>query len=89
MDLELGAAGNTEVVKAKLRTMQNLRLDDYIEDILITLGKQYHIIRSLDKVPDLFLYCVLDKSQAILALVRRKMQDVGSIIRLEWAKVFG
>ena len=36
------AYNNTEVVCAKMRTMQSLQLDDAIEDILITLGKQFH-----------------------------------------------
>ena len=40
LDLDLAAAGNTEVVRAKMRTMQSLNLNDTIEDILITLAKQ-------------------------------------------------
>jgi len=31
MDIMLAAAGNTEVVRAKMRTMQSLKLDDTIE----------------------------------------------------------
>jgi hypothetical protein len=38
LDLDLAGAGNTEVVRAKMRTMQSLQLNDMIEDILITLG---------------------------------------------------
>ena len=47
LDLDLAAAGNTEVVRAKLRTLETLRLDDSVEDILITLTTQYHVIRLL------------------------------------------
>ncbi|HEX4870822.1 MAG TPA: hypothetical protein VFV27_00780 [Nevskiaceae bacterium] len=72
VDLEMAAAGNTEVIRAKLKTMSMLKLGETIEDILITLGRQYHIIRPLAKKPELFLYLVLDKGRANLALARRK-----------------
>jgi hypothetical protein len=76
IDLDVAAAGNTEVVRAKMKTMSLLKLSDSIEDILITLGKQYHIIRPLAKKQGLFLYVVLDKSKSNLALARRKVLDV-------------
>lgn len=70
VDVELAAAGNTEVVRAKLKIMKTMKLDDVIEDMLITLGKQYHIICLLPKAHNIFLYYVLDKSKANLALAR-------------------
>lgn len=80
VDIELACAGNTEVVRAKLKTMKSLKLDDYIEDILITLGKQYHIIRPLESKPDIFLYFVLDKAKSNLALARRSLLDTSGDI---------
>lgn len=76
VDLEVAAAGNTEVVRAKLRTMRDLGLNDVIEDMLITLGKQYHIIRPMQKKEGLFVYLVLDKAKSNLAMARRKTLDV-------------
>lgn len=40
VNLEIAAASNTEVVRAKLKTMKALNLQDNIEDILITLNRQ-------------------------------------------------
>jgi predicted regulator of Ras-like GTPase activity (Roadblock/LC7/MglB family) len=76
IDLEIAAAGNTEVVRSKMRTMELLKTQDEIEDILITLGKQYHLLRPIKKEKGLFLYFVLDRGRANLALARRMLLQV-------------
>jgi hypothetical protein len=78
LDLEVAAAGNTEVIRAKMRTMESLRLNDSIEDILITLAKRYHIIRLLKSTTsqNMFLYLVLDRSKANLALARHNLKRI-------------
>ena len=78
LDLEVAAAGNTSVVRAKTQTMAQLNLNDEIEDILITLGKQYHLIRlvSGEKGRGLFFYLALNRTQANLALARRQLLDI-------------
>src|ERR1700744_6013715 len=78
LDLDVAAAGNTEVIRAKMRTMESLRLDDNIEDILITLTKQYHLIRLLKNARSeqgLFLYLVLDRQRSNLALARHQLRQ--------------
>lgn len=82
VDMELAAAGNTEVVRAKIKTMRMLNLNDQIDDILITLGKQYHIIRPVAANDGVFFYLVLDKARANLALARRKTADVEKELKL-------
>lgn len=76
MNLDLAAAGNTQVVRAKLQTMESLGLRKGIEDILITLTDQYHLIRLVPNNAGLFLYLVLDKAKGNLALARYKLTEI-------------
>ncbi|MFQ1700098.1 roadblock/LC7 domain-containing protein [Loktanella agnita] len=81
-DLEAAGAANTEVVKAKLSAIEMLDLDDHIDDILITLGKQFHLIRPLEKSPKVFLYVALDKKAANLGMARVQVKKVEQSISL-------
>jgi hypothetical protein len=78
LNLDVAAAGNTEVMRAKMRTMSDLDLNDEIEDMLITMGKQYHIIRPIRSKggAGLFLYLALEKDKANLAMARHKIADI-------------
>ncbi|GAA1984551.1 hypothetical protein [Catenulispora subtropica] len=84
LDLTVAAAGNTEVVRAKMRTMDMLKMNDTIEDILISLGRQYHLIRPLTSRSGsgLFLYLALDRTRANLALSRHQLRTLADNVEL-------
>ncbi|TPW72289.1 hypothetical protein [Schumannella sp. 10F1B-5-1] len=82
LDLDVAAAGNTEVVRAKLRTAKALGLGDAIDDILITLTTQFHIIRPMAKTPEVFIYLVLDRERSNLAMARIKTKEVEAQLAL-------
>lgn len=75
-DLEAAGAANTEVVRAKNAAMEALGLNDQIEDILITLGGQYHLIRPLTSNPAVFVYVALDRKSSNLGMARIAVKGV-------------
>lgn len=74
LDLEVAAAGNTEVIRAKRKVANALKLNDAIEDILISLSNQYHLLRPLESNPKIFTYLVLDRGKSNLAMARHELR---------------
>ena len=76
LDMEVAGAGNLEVVRAKIRVMEQLQIDDQIEDILITLGGQYHLIRPLETHQTMFLYLAISRDQGNLGMARHQLRSI-------------
>jgi len=81
LNLEVAAAGNTDVVRAKMRVMDDLGISGGIQDILISLETQYHLIRPLSK-SSLFLYLVIDRKSGNLAMARHKLANVEANLKV-------
>ena len=82
MDLEAAAALNTQVVKAKLQAMETMGSTDALEDIMITMSKQIHLLRPIEAVPSTFLYVVLDRKAANLGMARLQIKKIEGTLSL-------
>lgn len=69
-DILLAASGNTAVVRAKVHVMDTLGIEGGIEDILISLKDQFHLIRPLRNSPSLFLYLAISRDGGNLGFAR-------------------
>ncbi|WP_258102327.1 hypothetical protein [Marinoscillum pacificum] len=69
LDPDVASAYNVEVVKSKLKAIDALGLKETIDDILITLNTQYHVINCTSKGTHM-IYVAADKNKANLAMLR-------------------
>lgn len=67
-DLSVASAYNSELVKQKMKIMKALNLDMSLEDMLLTLSDQIHIIKIVS--PHMFLYLAADREATNLAIMR-------------------
>ena len=80
--LEQAIALNAEVIKAKSRARDGLAITAPIEDILITLADQYHLIRICEMAEGGFFYLVMDREKANLGLARIKLRQIEKNLRM-------
>ncbi len=67
-DLPAASAFNSEMVKQKLKTMKALKLNSTLDDMLLTLSDQLHLIKMVGN--SAFLYLAADSAGSNLAIVR-------------------
>jgi len=82
IDMERAAASASMVLRARRATVKALAIPDQIDDLLVTLTTQLHIIRPLAKAPTMFIYIVADRSKASLAMGRYKANEAEANIDL-------
>jgi len=68
-DLTVASAYNSELVKQKLKIMQALNLKSKLEDMLLTLSDQLHLIKIFPSGAA-FLYLAADRNATNLAILR-------------------
>ena len=78
-DLAAASAYNSEMVKQKLKIMRALNLKTHLEDMLLTLGDQIHVIKLVGT--STFIYLAVDRGQSNLAIVRNVLaKNAGAFV---------
>lgn len=83
LDLDRAAHGGTDVVRAHLSALKLIgRKPEQLEDILITLDSEYHLIRPLTRRTHegLFLLLVLDRERAKPDIARQELQRIEDLL---------
>ena len=71
-DLTVASAYNSELVKQKMKIMKALNLKSSLEDILLTLSDQIHVIRLLPGGGG-FIYLAADRGTTNVAILRTSL----------------
>ena len=79
LDMDAAAAGAADVARATIGTLGS---GDATQDIMITFGKRYHVIRFLKPDSDVFLFLVLDRERASLGMARHRLAQIARRFRL-------
>jgi len=61
-------------VNSKIKAVKDLGAGDVLEDVVITLETQYHLVRRLKSANEVFIYLVIDRSAANLGLAKFTLQ---------------
>lgn len=79
--LDHAASGHSEVVRVTKKIRDETGLGDPIEEILITVAGQYHLLRMIGTT--LYFYVALDRQKSNLATARRDLEILEKDLDLE------
>ena len=71
-DLSAASAFNSEIVKQKQKTIRALGLKSQLEDMLLTLSDQLHLIKLVGQTS--FVYLAAERGTTNLAIMRNSVQ---------------
>jgi serine/threonine protein kinase len=82
INLQAVGAANAEIIRAKQKAVQLMGVEDHIDDVLVSMGSQLHMIRPLATNSEAFLFVALDRNTANLGMARVQVRQVEQSIAL-------
>ena len=86
-NIERASKGNSKVIRAYMKMLSKLNISSPVDDILITLSNQIHIMHIISAYPQLCIYIALDSNKSNLALSRTKAKEVGEALSSKYEAV--
>lgn len=74
--LDIEAAANADLVKAKFKVLSSLDAKETVEDIVITLGQRYQLLRCMGGPQGLMLYLNMQRRLASLPEARLRLNQL-------------
>jgi predicted regulator of Ras-like GTPase activity (Roadblock/LC7/MglB family) len=77
-DLELAAAAASEVMRAHrhaLRDFGHHHASEHVDEVLVTAGNRYHVMRTVTAHNEYFVLALLDKLRSNLAMARFRIME--------------
>lgn len=84
LDIERAATAAAELLRLHRSTLRHLghgQGSDTVDEVMVTAGGRYHILRAVQARPDLLILAVLDKLRSNLAVTRYRIMEAQLILR--------
>ena len=76
IDMELSAAACAQMLRAHRQAARGMGLAEHVDEIITSAGARQQVIRTVSRLPDLFLVLLLDKQRTNLALARYQLMEL-------------
>lgn len=77
-DLELAAAAASEVMRVHRRSLRHFghrHAGEHVDEVLVTAGNRYHVMRTVTAHNEYFVLALLDKLRSNLAMARFRIME--------------
>ena len=76
LDMELSGAACAQVLRTHRQAARGMGMAEQVDEIITSAGPRQQVIRTLSRLPDLFLVMLLDKQRTNLALARYQLMEL-------------
>ncbi len=84
LDIERAATAAADLLRLHRNTLRHLghgQGSDTVDEVMVTAGSRYHVLRGVQARPDLLILAVLDKLRSNLAVTRYRIMEAQLTLR--------